>query len=103
MTYLSVTWTLSSSIARPSSFHVDQSRLSIVYVSLLPEGAKNMAEVYDTIDISARSALPVHRTDVKDMVEHAEGYPRDERSGDTEGLRYVAVPLPYHSLPYFRS
>ena len=88
----------------PPSLYNFQSRLSIVYVTLLLEWVRNMAEADDTIDTSAQSSLPVDAGDVRDMIEGAEPCPRDdEGSGETEGLRYVAVPLLYHLLPRFRS
>lgn len=100
----SLTYKSSTPLGRPSSLNLVQSRLSIVYATLLLQGARNMTEANVMIDTPAHSALLISGADAEDVIECAGSWPRhDEGSGDTEELRYVAFPLPCHLLPYFRS
>ena len=81
----------SAPLGHPSSLNTVQSRLWIVYVTLLLEEIRNMAKAKDMNDTPAHSALPISGADVEDVMECAGSWPRhDERSGETEELRYVA-------------
>ena len=58
-----------------------------------------MAAANDMMDTPARSALAIDAADVKDMIEGSEPCRRQDEGGDeTEELRYVAFPLPFHLL-----